>query len=242
MITWGGVRQKVLEEIKKKNPELREKTANEKLEELLKEKINEGIETSFFIVDLGNIIRKYEEWNRCLPRVKPFYAIKCSPDDLVCKVLHMCGAGFDCASRDEIQKMLALGVSPKDIIFANPCKPKAHIKYAVENGIRTMTFDNISELYKINELFPGGKYNRESLQLVLRILPDDSHSTMPFGSKFGASYKDCLKLLTLAKELDLNVVGVSFHVGSGCYSAEGYINTIRMAKKSLKKLKKKVLI
>jgi len=58
---------------------------------------------------------------------------------------------------------------------------------------------------------------------------------MPFGSKFGAHYKDCLKLIELAKELGLELVGVSFHVGSGCYSADGYINTIKMAKRVFEK-------
>jgi len=235
MTQWVDIRNKVLEYVRQKLPEVNELTKDDKLVDLLKEILIEGVENAFFLVDLGIIINKYEEWSKCLPRVRPFYAMKCNPDEAILKTLKVCGCGYDCASQDEIQKVLALGVSPSDIIFANPCKSKAHIRYAVESGVRMMTFDNVSELRKINDLYPGGKINGESLQLVLRILPDDTHSTMPFGSKFGAHYKDCLKLIELAKELGLELVGVSFHVGSGCYSADGYINTIKMAKRVFEK-------
>jgi len=239
MSQWGEVKNKVLEEVRQTFPEVNEITENAKLVDLLNDIVSEGVENAFFLVDLGTVIKKYEEWSKCLPRVKPFYAMKCNPDEAILKTLKICGCGYDCASQDEIQKVLALGVSPSEIIFANPCKSKAHIRYAVESGIRKMTFDNPSELRKISDLYPAGNVNRESLQLVLRILPDDTHSTMPFGSKFGAHYKDCLKLIELVKELGLNLVGVSFHVGSGCYSADGYINTIKMAKKVFEKAEEK---
>jgi ornithine decarboxylase len=42
---------------------------------------------------------------------------------------------------------------------------------------------------------------------------------------------DCEKLLEKAQEYKLNVVGVSFHVGSGCFSTESYLGAIKNAKK-----------
>lgn len=42
--------------------------------------------------------------------------------------------------------------------------------------------------------------------------------------------KQTLPLLELAKSLDLNVVGVSFHVGSGCYDAEVYASAVAAAR------------
>jgi len=41
--------------------------------------------------------------------------------------------------------------------------------------------------------------------------------------------KNWEKLLLKAKELGLNVVGVSFHVGSGCYEASAFSIAVRMA-------------
>ena len=38
------------------------------------------------------------------------------------------GAGFDCASTAEVAAVLALGVEPDRIVFANPCKRPNDIK------------------------------------------------------------------------------------------------------------------
>ncbi|KAI0216021.1 Ornithine decarboxylase [Lamellibrachia satsuma] len=59
--------------------------------------------------------------------------------------------------------------------------------------------------------------------LVIRIMPpDDSKSQYPLGIKFGCDPIDAGQLLRVAKELDLNVIGVTFHVGSGCYDATAF--------------------
>jgi ornithine decarboxylase len=84
-----------------------------------------------------------------------------------------------------------------------------------------MTFDNTDELYKIKEHAPDSR-------LVLRILADDSKSLMKFGVKFGADLVTVESLLKLATTLELSVVGVSFHVGSGCYAASAFSDGISM--------------
>lgn len=99
----------------------------------------------------------------------PFYAVKCNTDPQVLKTLVPLCTGFDCASMGEISTMLDLGVAPEHIIFANPCKPPAHIKYARDHGIHLMTFDNADELRKVQAINPQAK-------MVLRIITDDSKS------------------------------------------------------------------
>ena len=39
------------------------------------------------------------------------------------------GAGFDCASEAEVEAVLALGVTPDRIVFANACKRNQDIRY-----------------------------------------------------------------------------------------------------------------
>ncbi|KAL6056526.1 Ornithine decarboxylase [Balamuthia mandrillaris] len=195
-----------------------------KVEDLLSAELAKGRSTAFYVTDLTNPIEKYLQWKRVLPRVHPFYAVKCNPDPVIVRSLVTCGTGLDCASQAEMQLALELGLAPENIIFAHPCKNPVHLQFAKENGIRMMTFDNASELIKIHKLYPEA-------ELVLRILSDDSHSIMRFGSKFGASLEDEVpELLTLARKLDLNVIGISFHVGSGCLCAEGFINSLMMAR------------
>jgi len=182
-------------------------------------------ENPFYIADLGELERQYFRWKRLLPRIRPFYAVKCNPDPAVLLVLANCGAGFDCASKPEVKLALSAGVPKEDIIYANPCKQASHIKYAASRGVNTMTFDNVEELHKIKGVNPSAK-------LVLRILTDDSKSKCRFGVKFGAPLETVPNLLAVAKELDLNVIGISFHVGSGCFDASAFRDAVVRARKA----------
>ena len=135
------------------------------------------------------------------------------------RLLAALGTGFDCASKAEIEQVLSVGVEPSRIIYAQPCKTKSYIRYAAQQGVKQMTFDNADELYKIKAHYPNA-------ELFLRILTDDSSSMCRLSLKFGASL-DCTKeLLELAKALDLNIVGVSFHVGSGASDPQSFVKAI----------------
>lgn len=133
------------------------------------------------------------------------------------------GTGFDCASQAEIELVLSLGVDPSRIIYAQPCKTKSYIRYAANQGVKLMTFDNADELYKIQAFFPEA-------ELVLRIMTDDSASLCRLSAKFGASLDNTERLLSMAKALNLNVVGVSFHVGSGASDPESFVKAVQDAR------------
>jgi len=138
--------------------------------------------------------------------------------------LYLLGVNFDCASKGEIDLALEVGADPTQIIYANHAKGPDHIRFARDKGVRLMTFDNQQELEKILSVFPDA-------EVVLRIASNDSLSVMPFGYKFGASYEDALALILACKQLNAKLVGISFHVGSGCYSPIGFVDTLRVAKK-----------
>lgn len=133
------------------------------------------------------------------------------------------GAGFDCASLAEMRDTLALGVGPERIIHANPVKREEAIAFSREHGVTHMTFDSPAELDKIARLFPQAS-------LVLRLHADDSRSLVRLGAKFGCAKADIETLLARAIELRLSVVGVSFHVGSGCMDPTSFSDAIGLAR------------
>jgi len=90
--------------------------------------------------------------------------------------------------------------------------------------VRMMTFDNLVELEKIMSVYPDA-------ELVLRISSNDAHSRLPFGFKFGASFSYAIDLIHHCVKLNANLVGISFHVGSGALSSLGFIDTLGSAAK-----------
>jgi ornithine decarboxylase len=179
----------------------------------------------YYIVDLSEIKEAFYRWSKCLPNVKPYYAMKCNPNPVITKLLHQLGCNFDCASKSEIEHILQISHDPECIIFAHPCKYPSHIIYAKENGVNLMTFDSVEELDKIKLYHPNAK-------ILLRLAVDDSQSLCKFNIKFGCKLQDVDSVLSKVRELQLNLIGFSFHVGSGCKSAYTYYDALRICKEA----------
>lgn len=178
----------------------------------------------FYVLDLGVVVALVDAWSHALPSVQPFYAVKCNPHPALLSALAALGANFDCASRAEIESVLALGVSPGRIVYANPCKEASHIKYAASVGVNVTTFDSICEVDKIRTWHP-------QCSLLIRIKPpDDSGARCPLGPKYGALPEEIEPLLKAADAADIAVTGVSFHIGSGEASPQAYRGAIAAAK------------
>lgn len=181
-------------------------------------------EEPFYVMDIGEIVRKHQNWIEKMPRVVPHYAVKCNDNEVVCSTLAALGASFDCASKGEISKILALGVGPERIIFANPMKPSSHLRYANSNNVKTMTFDSDTELHKIKKLCPDAK-------LVLRIRCEAEKAQCPLGKKFGCDpVEEAPRLIKIVRSMNMDLVGISFHVGSGCADFPIYYKAISYAR------------
>ncbi|XP_031807157.1 ornithine decarboxylase isoform X1 [Sarcophilus harrisii] len=198
-------------------------TAKDILDQKINEVSSSDDKDAFYVADLGDVLKKHLRWYKAFPRVTPFYAVKCNDSRAIVKTLATIGAGFDCASKTEIQLVQSLGVSPERIIYANPCKQVSQIKYAANNGVQMMTFDSEVELMKVARAHPKAK-------LVLRIATDDSKAVCRLSVKFGATLKTSRLLLERAKELNIDIIGVSFHVGSGCTDPETFVQAVSDAR------------
>lgn len=180
-------------------------------------------DSAFYIVNLSHIVKQVELWKALFPNVQPFYAVKCNSDRVILKVLAELGVNFDCASKNEIKNALDF-VGPDRIIYANPCKTSQNISYSRSQDVDLLVFDSQEELYKIKIYHPYAK-------LVLRIKVDDTLSLCRFSQKFGMGLDDVPDIIDLCKLLKLNVVGVSFHVGSGCGSGAQFAAAVQDAAK-----------
>lgn len=218
----------------------------------------DAIDDGFVLCDLNVVQNKYLAWRRLFPRLRPFFALKCNPDPMVAGVLGQLGAGFDCASVPEI--LLALDSTrrdPSSLIYANPQRAEKDLETALAANVKTLTFDGAEELYKVHrvhhKIIEQSRLRHNAHQqhqptstppspfippsppdMVLRMLVPDKHSTVPLGEKFGVPPDQIEGLVELAADLELPIVGISFHCGSGNHDPGAYRVAIEMASQAAK--------
>ena len=165
--------------------------------------------TPYLVTDLGTVAARHEEFERELPGVRAYYAMKSNPAPEVLATLAARGSGFEIASLGELRMLERAGVDPADVLYSNPVKPPAHVAEAYRAGLWRFSFDSPGELAKIAELAPGAA-------VYVRLRVDDEASVFPLSRKFGTSVGEAYDLLTLAERLGLRAYGITFHVGSQC--------------------------
>ncbi|NXT64664.1 AZIN2 inhibitor, partial [Chaetops frenatus] len=181
-------------------------TTRDLLENLLGKLCRESEQQAFFVADLGDVVKKHLRFLKALPRVKPYFPVKCNGSEGVIRLLAELGAGFACANKAELTRVQGIGVPAERIFFSSPCKQVTHIRYAATHGVRLMAFDNEVELSKVARSHPRAR-------MLLGITADSIPSAHP-SMAFGTTLKSCRNLLETAKEQAVEVVGISFHLGS----------------------------
>ncbi|HTO59510.1 MAG TPA: type III PLP-dependent enzyme [Pseudomonadales bacterium] len=165
-------------------------------------------ETPFLVVDTATIDRQYDDLNKHFPYARIYYAVKANPAPQILSLLRDKGACFDIASIFELDKVLALGVSPDRVSFGNTIKKAKDVRTFYQKGVRMFATDSESDLRNIAKAAPGSK-------VYARILTEGSMTAdWPLSRKFGCEADMAMDLLILARDLGLEPYGVSFHVGS----------------------------
>ncbi|XP_039184117.1 antizyme inhibitor 2 isoform X3 [Crotalus tigris] len=124
---------------------------------------------------------------------------------------------------EEMDLVKSTGVPPERIICTSPCKQISLIRYAASQGVQLMTFDNEVELGKVARRYL-------SARMILQLATDDSRCANHLSVKFGATLKTCRHLLEIAKQMNIEVVGISFHIGSSCTDPQIFTQSIADAR------------
>ncbi|XP_061633360.1 antizyme inhibitor 1-like isoform X1 [Phyllopteryx taeniolatus] len=178
---------------------------------------------AFFVADLGVIMRQHVRWRTHMAQIRPFYPVRCNSSPGVIEVLAVLGTGFICSNKFELDLVQSHGIPCEDIIYSGVCKQVSQIKYAAKTGIDLLVCDNETELRKISRSHPNAK-------LLLQVSTEASIQDTDLSMSFGCSLKDCRHLLTSAKELGVEVVGVRSLISHECKDVHVYTNTISDAR------------
>ena len=176
--------------------------------------------TPIYVVSRSKLIDNYQRLDRALPGISLHYAMKANPHAEILSTLKDIGAGFDVASKGEIEAAINAGADARDdLIFADTVKDPKHIAYAHSIGLDDFTYDNMSEITQIARHAPGANVH-------VRIAVSNKGSVAHLSKKFGARVEEAIPLLLAAREQGLRPRGISFHVGSQCLDAQRYVEAL----------------
>lgn len=181
--------------------------------------------TPLVFFERNEVLHSLELFRRHLPEVKTFYAVKANSDPFITQTLFENGSCFDVASGGEIEIMARRGVPGDRMILAHPIKSLSTIQSAIRHQVKAYTFDNVDELIKLHGYFDKLKADYRPAS-ILRIETQSEGVQVNLSEKFGAPPSDALQLLARAKMLNLNPIGISFHVGCQSFDLSNYRRAI----------------
>jgi ornithine decarboxylase len=187
--------------------------------------------TPLVVVDHKVLRENYAQFRKYLPRVQVYYAVKANSDQAIVKTFHGEGASFDVASVAEFlqvhQNIEHLPAKQRQdfiwdrIIYANPIKAVETLQQ-LDQYKPLVTYDNQEEVIKIARHAPHSG-------LVLRLRVPNTGSMVELSSKFGALPGEAVDLMSFAHNNELEVEGLSFHVGSQCTNVDNYVQALHLA-------------
>jgi len=167
------------------------------------------------MMDLDAVADAYQEITSALTGVAVHYAVKCNPYPPLLARLAALGSGFEIASAPELDRLVAVGVDPRRVLFSNPVKMPRHIAAAHAAGVYQYSFDSAEELAKLAQAAPGAS-------VVVRLAANEVPSDVPSEGKFGVDAESATTLLLAARDHGLHPQGVAFHVGSQMMSPQAW--------------------
>lgn len=178
-----------------------------------------------YVYDEGTLSAQLEALRtvRAIDRV--FYALKANDHPEVLRVFYEAGLGFECVSPGELKHLRQLfpTLAPERVLFTPNFAAAEEYQEAFAQGI-FVTLDNLQALEAWPELFRGRS-------VLVRFDPGRGAGhhryvrTAGAQSKFGIAPADAERLCTLANQLQLHIIGLHAHVGSGILQPETWAET-----------------
>ncbi|WP_178861988.1 type III PLP-dependent enzyme [Thiomicrorhabdus cannonii] len=216
-------KQSIVEQFaEESHPDVLEQFDRASLEELVAKH-----ETPFMVLDLEEVDYQYKSLQAALPGVKLFYALKSLSHPELIKRLKSLGCNFDLATIGEVELVESLGITGDQCIHTHPIKKDKEIKRALEFGNKRFVVDNIEEMKKFY------KYAGQ-VELIIRVSFRSKQAVVDLSRKFGCTLEELPVLVDMAQSNGIDVVGLSFHVGSQSISPMTQVNAIRSSIAAMK--------
>jgi len=206
-------------------------------------KLAKKYKTPFYCYSLGQLKDNYQAIKNTFKKVNPLicFAVKSNSNLTLIKELKKMGSGADVVSIGELLKVIKAGINNKKIVFSGVGKTEEEILMAIRKKVLLINAESESEVNLINKI---AKKNSKKVAIGIRLNPNvvgKTHKKISTGGKdekFGLAYADFLKICKKIKKMkNLNLEGISVHIGSQITSVEPFKRVLSVINKIISKTK-----
>ncbi|MGE3318328.1 MAG: diaminopimelate decarboxylase [Candidatus Berkiella sp.] len=158
------------------------------------------------------------------------YAVKANSNLAVLSTLAKLGSGFDIVSGGELERVIAAGGDPRQVVFSGVGKTIAEIERALVNNIFCFNVESQAELTTLNDV--AKKMNKKA-PIALRVNPNIDPMSHPYistglkESKFGIAIDEAHALYQQAQGLShIEIKGIACHIGSQITKLSPFIDAL----------------
>ncbi|MGB5835322.1 MAG: diaminopimelate decarboxylase [Thiohalocapsa sp.] len=194
--------------------------------------IAERFGTPCFVYSRATLERHWHAFDRAFAQ-RPHligFAVKANSNLAVLNVLARLGSGFDIVSVGELERVLAAGGNPRQVIFSGVGKRADEIRRALAVGIRCFNVESEPELERIAAV---AAETGARAPVSLRVNPDVDARSHPYistglrESKFGIDIQAAEAVYRRAAAMpQIRVVGIDCHIGSQLTELEPFLDAL----------------
>uniref|UniRef100_A0A1I7W046 Ornithine decarboxylase n=1 Tax=Loa loa TaxID=7209 RepID=A0A1I7W046_LOALO len=186
-------------------------------------KVAKGNCDPFFVMNVELVDDILENWFKKMPDVKPYYALRCNPDNILLKLLtRNTDMGLCCSNRYEVEMAMKI-VNVDRIIYGNPLWTRGSIRHAKECGIQTVIIETEDDLKRFTTYYP-------EVSIILRVTMDRKLVSDPF-TEDNFDVEKAVSLLRTIKDSSVKIKGVSLSVRSICTTPTMYLYAIAQCRR-----------
>ena len=158
------------------------------------------------------------------------YAVKANSNLAILNLFARLGSGFDIVSVGELERVLAAGGDPANVVFSGVGKRADEMRRALQVGIHCFNVESEAELVRLNAV--AGEQGLRA-PVSLRVNPDVDAKTHPYIStglkenKFGIDIEQAQAVYAQAAGMtNIDILGIDCHIGSQLTETRPFLDAL----------------
>ena len=208
------------------------------IEEISLNDIIKVCNTPFYIYSQEIVSKKVKDIKNILGE-NIFFSVKSNSNQAILKLMNSLNIGADVVSIGELKRCLSAGFPSNKIIFEGVGKSKEDLIYAIQKNIRLINTESFEEIKLLQRL---ALEKNKIIDIGVRLNPNIDGGTISKIStgkktdKFGIEITEIENIVNLISNCkNLNLIGISCHIGSQISNIAAYKNTFIEMKKAADK-------